>query len=82
MNKFMIKEDKIWGGRYKPLKAILNLITFCGDDDDVYDDDDFDDDVSISGPWQCYLGDTQCYLEKSKSISLSLSLSKKKNLLA
>lgn len=52
--------------KIKPLKAILNLITFCGDDDDVYDDDDFDDDVSISGPWQCYLGDTQCYLEKSK----------------
>lgn len=79
----MIKEDKIWGWRYKPLIAILKLSdNICDDDDDdnddVYDDDDFDDDVSISGPWQCYLGDAQCYLEKSKSI-FSLSLPPKKN---
>lgn len=69
----MIKEDKIWGWRYKPLKAILKLSdNICDDDDDdnddVYDDDDFENNVSISGPWQCYLGDTQCYLEKSKLI--------------
>lgn len=54
----------------------------CDDDDDVYDvydDDDFENNVSISGPWQCYMGDAQCYLEKSKSIfSLSPPPPKKK----
>lgn len=53
------KEDKIWGWWHKPMHNHTSVDYICDDDDDG---------VSISGPWQCYLGDTQCYLEKSKSI--------------
>lgn len=52
------KEDKIWGWWQKPMHNHTSVDYICDDDDGV----------SISGPWQCYLGDTQCYLEKSKSI--------------
>lgn len=55
------KEDKIWGWWHKPMHNHTSVDYICDDDDD-------NDGISFSGPWQCYLGDTQCYLEKSKSI--------------